>query len=43
MPEADEFEWRRFACVTAGYLFGVFVMFGLGILTEQLVPKPEKH
>ncbi|CAF1157901.1 unnamed protein product [Adineta ricciae] len=43
MPEAQEFEWRRFACVTAGYLFGVFVMFGLGILTEQLVPHPTKH
>ncbi|CAF0758629.1 unnamed protein product [Adineta ricciae] len=43
MPEAKQFEWRRFACVTAGYLFGVFVMFGLGILTEQLVPHPTKR
>ncbi|UJR27379.1 hypothetical protein I4U23_008669 [Adineta vaga] len=42
MPESKDFDWVRFGCVTAGYLLGVFVMFGLGILTEQLVPAPQK-
>ena len=40
MPESKVFDWVRFACVSAGYLLGVFIMFGLGILTEQLVEKP---
>ena len=40
MPESDDFDLIRFACVSVGYILGVFVMFGLGILTEQLVEKP---
>lgn len=40
--ETEKFNWLRFACVTGGYLFGVFVMFGLGVLTEEVVPKTEK-
>jgi hypothetical protein len=42
MPESDVFDWIRFGCVSAGYLIGVFVMFGLGIITEQLVQHPSK-
>ncbi|CAF0784730.1 unnamed protein product, partial [Adineta steineri] len=41
MPESDVFDWIRFACVTVGYLSGVFVMFGLAILTEQVIQDPQ--
>ena len=37
--ETEKFNWIRFACVTGGYMVGVFVMFGLGVLTEEVVPK----
>jgi hypothetical protein len=40
MPETDVFDWIRFVFVSVGYLLGVFVMFGLGIITEQLVKAP---
>jgi hypothetical protein len=42
MPEEEDFDWIRFACVSMGYLLGVFIMFGLGIITEQLVQHPSK-
>lgn len=39
MPEDEDFDWIRFGCVSAGYITGVFLMFGLGIAAEELVPK----
>lgn len=36
MPERDQFDWIRFACVTAGYLLGVFIMFVLTFLEEEI-------
>ena len=41
--ETEKFNWVRFGCVTGGYMVGVFVMFGLGVFTEEVVPKTGKR
>ena len=40
MPESKTFDKIRFACVTCGYIGGVLIMFVLGILTDEIVPRP---